>query len=1179
MDTTEDDDIRLQKASASLITDLISVLDTILWRRRAHVSDKRRVHRLVRRRDLEKAIALIEPFQEEPQLLDTQLKTILPPLINAYLESLQNQATAPKPETFTISYGVCKILYTLCKVRGEKVITSFFNNEARYLEAILAAYEALSASGSDIPDSSSSWEERYVLLLWLYHLMLVPFDLASISSDNGAGASQTPTTFGLHPALPGIASRLLPACMKCLESATKEREAAALVLVRMTLRPDMRKTGLHDVVITWALAELKDSTEVSAQIHERLGILRFLSGLTASASPIEIRGHLLKIYRTCQAITDDDGLAPLRSSAVARKLIIKIFRNIILLCLQSTPPDLDTTTALEEVIEYLLNALADGDSPVRYAASKALSLITLKLDSAMADEVIEAILASLSEDVLWEGATRNFTAVNPLRWHGLTLTLGHLLYRRAPAALKLPDILNALVLSLQFEQRSATGSSIGTNVRDAACFGIWSLSRRYTTTELLAVDMKEIRTAMAFDSHGGVPFFLATQLLVAACLDPAGNIRRGSSAALQELVGRHPNIIVEGISLVQTVDYHAVGLRDRAMIDVAFLAGGLDQSYWDILFSALLEWRGVGAVDAASRAAAAKSIGRLCLNQSFGRVLKLLGLPRATNESLLWKIHALKTREVEERHGLLLAVAQVLNADDIKLAVSQDDCKALVELLGHVKSWNLPAQQFTSASFRPELTASAVCTLLAAATSAAIRADGNVAFDPSFELLLREASRLLQLCLTRSEPSVLSIVPACAKNLCSFPGPGTTIRDELVTSWLRTLKQSSRHVDQVAGHALALGAAFGTLPDRSDLQDEIVATLTARCTDKAEIEARVLALQALVHVVEPLSIARWKGFDGHIDMLDDRTKSQLERISEAIHTALNDYTVSDRGDVGSLVRLEALNTLERCWKLHILTKERRSSSLGGDVIRLSLEKLDKVRGRAKQCLESGLPDLSDPISDPSVTVSSPAYFAFWMKKMVDVSSPPFRHAILEGYVSSAGMGSESVVQVARAALLSAVDPLLPESNNQLSLIAVANVLMDVFKKHLENDRILLPLLEIIAFLLDMQILQRLAETTFKWRNLLSLVQKSHYKSNHMHKLHLALDVYRGLADVTVIRKDVTSKLVSMLSHPFPKLRVAAAETLLVVTSDTALKSVDWSMPTKALSAVIKATKERHVTSS
>ena len=52
-----------------------------------------------------------------------------------------------------------------------------------------------------------------------------------------------------------------------------------------------------------------------------------------------------------------------------------------------------------------------------------------------------------------------------------------------------------------------------------------------------------------------------------------------------------------------------------------------------------------------------------------------------------------------------------------------------------------------------------------------------------------------------------------------------------------------------------------------------------------------------------------------------------------------------------------------------------------------------------------------------------------------------------------------------------------------------------------------------------------------------MVQKSHFKSNSMQKLHLALDVYRGLADIEAIRAETINKLLSMLLHPFPKVRI------------------------------------------
>jgi hypothetical protein len=39
----------------------------------------------------------------------------------------------------------------------------------------------------------------------------------------------------------------------------------------------------------------------------------------------------------------------------------------------------------------------------------------------------------------------------------------------------------------------------------------------------------------------------------------------------------------------------------------------------------------------------------------------------------------------------------------------------------------------------------------------------------------------------------------------------------------------------------------------------------------------------------------------------------------------------------------------------------------------------------------------------------------------------------------------------------------------------------------------------------------------------------------MHKLNLALDVYRGLAEIPVTSPDTRVKVVSMLLHPFPKV--------------------------------------------
>lgn len=112
--------------------------------------------------------------------------------------------------------------------------------------------------------------------------------------------------------------------------------------------------------------------------------------------------------------------------------------------------------------------------------------------------------------------------------------------------------------------------------------------------------------------------------------------------------------------------------------------------------------------------------------------------------------------------------------------------------------------------------------------------------------------------------------------------------------------------------------------------------------------------------------------------------------------------------------------------------------------------------------------------------------------------------------------------------------------------------------------------------------------TISFRNLLSLTQKAHFKSSHMQKIHLALDVYRGLGAIPITRHDTLTKVSSMLLHPFPKvclqypswqshlierqIRITAAECLWVLTQDETLKLHDWSLPPKTLKPVVDGIK-------
>lgn len=78
-------------------------------------------------------------------------------------------------------------------------------------------------------------------------------------------------------------------------------------------------------------------------------------------------------------------------------------------------------------------------------------------------------------------------------------------------------------------------------MRDAACYVFWSFARAYP--------------ASVFREHA-LP--LAQQLAVASVFDREINVRRASSAAFQEFVGRL-QLFPEGIEAVVRMDYFAVG--------------------------------------------------------------------------------------------------------------------------------------------------------------------------------------------------------------------------------------------------------------------------------------------------------------------------------------------------------------------------------------------------------------------------------------------------------------------------------------------------------------------------------------------------------------------------------------------------------------------------------------------
>lgn len=76
-----------------------------------------------------------------------------------------------------------------------------------------------------------------------------------------------------------------------------------------------------------------------------------------------------------------------------------------------------------------------------------------------------------------------------------------------------------------------------------------------------------------------------------------------------------------------------------------------------------------------------------------------------------------------------------------------------------------------------------------------------------------------------------------------------------------------------------------------------------------------------------------------------------EKLSQALRACLTDYTTDRRGDVGSLIRLEAIDATAVVLKKGLLSISERKD-MAARICGLAVEKLDKVRFRAWGCLQA-----------------------------------------------------------------------------------------------------------------------------------------------------------------------------------------------------------------------------------
>lgn len=131
-----------------------------------------------RERSYEQFRFICDTYQEQPHLIDPFLSNIIDKIINTVKQEIQKDT----PSNILIDQAF-KYMHCLAKMRGYKRIVQYLPHEIIDFEPVLKLLE------SQDPKQSESWETRFILLLWLSIICIVPFDLERFDANENQADS------------------------------------------------------------------------------------------------------------------------------------------------------------------------------------------------------------------------------------------------------------------------------------------------------------------------------------------------------------------------------------------------------------------------------------------------------------------------------------------------------------------------------------------------------------------------------------------------------------------------------------------------------------------------------------------------------------------------------------------------------------------------------------------------------------------------------------------------------------------------------------------------------------------------------------------------------------------------------------------------------------------------------
>ncbi|KAJ9476833.1 Tubulin-specific chaperone D [Pseudozyma hubeiensis] len=1053
---------------------------------------------------LAKLVAILDEYQDQSNLLDPYLERIVLPPVESLQRHVRSHVSYNSRETVhhLTAEAVTrqsKLVYAYTKVRGYKTIVHYFPHEVADLPATLSFLETLQQLCEEDPDSASAgcWELRYICLLWLSLICMIPFDLAKFDRSDDS--------------IKTTASRIAAVAEYFIASPGKERDAAAVVLGRLLQRSDVQLKDHFGAFLASSLQALQ-SERLSP--FRATGILQALCEVLKTSEPAFVLKHLSSIQGILDAY-DAPTHAALASNGLIAKYQTKLNSRLALKLLRPRNR--------RHANRYHVLGPTNKDTVVRYSAAKGLARICDRLPTSFLNQVVDAIASLFHINIpdLYTGA-RDLSSVSEHTWQGACMALAELSRRGLLFAEMLSEALPWILKALLFDVRRGA-HSVGANVRDAACYVVWALAR--------SNDIESIRPH-ALD--------LAKRLVAVATLDRDVSIRRAASAAFQESVGRLA-LFPHGIDVIRMTDFYAVSVRRNAFLECAVKVARFEE-YRGYLLDHLIEIVTVHW-DPAMRRLGAQAVARIAMHDATSL------LPGIT-ERLSKRVG---TSDNAVLHGTLLTLAEVCrvsrtSTDEVAAGKVRASCFHLLDAVRPTVFRSLGAASILQAA----------CQLIGSSFSRTTVASPNEpqTWEKVINLALARQEEPIHIAAAGAISQLSTVVNISTKIRFTLDDwSSLTIPQQQSNALLLGALDFASHEDlfvPVVEHLIALGTPSTktirnesyspNIEVRRNASDSITRALTSsRSTFNPDLLENVI--RSLLTGLQDYStdqrgdVGSWVRLSS-LSGLKQILISCRQRLSPLPQELFQDA-------VGGMWKqaAERIDHVRHAAGVSVLEvyraygdAEQGSQPLGYDVV------ADAFGSEALTTGEDGV--VGSRLKDPRQAFPRICQLLLIQR---------YRTAILEGLIVSVGSKSDLGERVIGPALTT----LITTASTAFSLTTLLNDLFQLAKSNFGNNRIFIPCTTTVNLLLEngasqggmeRDALVRWVKMTMTNVGKIKAVQRVVVSATLAANVVLAIKSCESGKDVLVEILKKASEV--FLGHPFPTVRVKMAEQLYAVLSSS-----------------------------